>query len=122
MELIDANVILRYLLKDNVEQYSKAQQIIEKQPIFVPFEVLAEVVYVLEKVYEVPAFEIRKSLNLLLNYPNIDLPDFTVAIESLKTYHEENIDFVYALLFAYKAINGYAVNTFDKKLNKLLNK
>ncbi len=37
MELIDANVILRYLLKDNVEQYSKAQQIIEKQSIFVPF-------------------------------------------------------------------------------------
>jgi predicted nucleic-acid-binding protein len=54
MQIIDANIILRYLLKDNPVLFNKAAGIIEgNKEIFIPNEVVAETVYVLEKVYGV---------------------------------------------------------------------
>lgn len=58
MEITDANIILRYLLKDNADFFLKARNIIEKNKIFIPVEVCAEVVYVLEKVYKIPRVKI----------------------------------------------------------------
>lgn len=43
MEITDANIILRYLLKDNADFFLKASNIIEKNKIFIPVEVCAEV-------------------------------------------------------------------------------
>ncbi|MCK9453166.1 MAG: PIN domain-containing protein [Bacteroidales bacterium] len=53
MQIVDANIILRYLLNDHAAHFNAAVEIIENNTIFVPFEVAAEVVYVLEKVYQV---------------------------------------------------------------------
>jgi len=53
MILIDANIILRYLLK--------AADIIESQEVNAPIEVICEVVYVLLKVYQIPKQEISGS-------------------------------------------------------------
>ena len=50
MQIVDANVVLRYLLKDNDDLYEKAKNILEQQDVFVPYEVMAEIIYVLEKV------------------------------------------------------------------------
>lgn len=52
MKIIDANIILRYLLKDNLELHQKSIDIIENQQLFLPNEIIAEIVYVLEKVYK----------------------------------------------------------------------
>jgi len=65
MQIVDANVILRYLLNDYTELFNSAVQIIENNDVFVPFEVAAEVVYVLEKVYHVPRPEISESLSTI---------------------------------------------------------
>lgn len=62
MEIVDANVVLRYLLKDHEIFYPKSKQIIEQKQIYIPTEVVAEIVYVLEKVYEVPKSEISRGL------------------------------------------------------------
>jgi len=52
MVLIDANIILRYLLRDIEEQYIVACKIIDNG-CCTTTEVIAEVVYVLLKVYKV---------------------------------------------------------------------
>ena len=46
MNYYDANVILRYLLSDNEALYARALTILDNEQVFVPNEVLAEVVYV----------------------------------------------------------------------------
>ena len=51
MNLIDANVIIRYLLRDIEDQYLRASQAIDLG-CCTTTEVLAEVVYVLMKVYK----------------------------------------------------------------------
>ncbi|GGI46284.1 hypothetical protein GCM10008018_16350 [Paenibacillus marchantiophytorum] len=121
MNIVDANLILRYLLQDAAQFLDQAKEKIENYNIFIPNEVIAEVVYVLEKVYKVERVHIFDSLQNLLFYGNISTHDRNILIEALKVYSEIKIDFVDSLLFAYSKIGGHTVFTFDKKLNQMLN-
>lgn len=119
MEIIDANIVLRYLLNDH-EKFSKnSVKIIEQRIIHLPFEVCAEVVYVLEKIYNVPRKDITNSLSILLDYPNISTSDVNVLKEALIIYSDKNIDFVDSILIAYNHISGIKIHSFDKKINQL---
>ena len=122
MQIVDANVILRYLLKDIGELHKKAVQIIENKQIYIPFEVIAEVVYVFEKLYKVPKEEIKNSLLILLDYPNISTLNSEVINRALDIYNKKNVDFVDSILISYNHINEDIIYSFDKKLNKLLEK
>ena len=121
MEIVDANVILRYLLKDNDKFYDTAAKIIDNNLIFIPFEVIAEVVYVLEKIYKVPRIEIQETLNILFDYPNVSTVEKETLNEALHIYQEKNIDFVDSILIAHNYVNKHIIHSFDKKVNKLLN-
>lgn len=46
MKIVDANIILRYLLNDHEELSDKATMIIEENEVLLPNEVIAEIVYV----------------------------------------------------------------------------
>jgi predicted nucleic-acid-binding protein len=120
MNIVDANIILRYLLQDAQQFLEQARGKIEDQNIFIPNEVIAGVVYVLEKVYKVERAHILGSLQNLLSYSNIRTHDRNILIETLKLYSEIKVDFVDALLFSYSKIGGHTIFTFDKKLNQLL--
>ncbi|MEF3313275.1 PIN domain-containing protein [Paenibacillus sp. GYB004] len=120
MNIVDANLILRYLLQDAAQFIEQARDKIEDHNIFIPNEVIAEVVYVLEKVYKVERAHIFDSLRNLLSYSNITMHDRNILLEALKVYSEIKIDFVNSLLFAYSKIGGHTIFTFDKKLNQML--
>jgi predicted nucleic acid-binding protein len=62
MKIVDANVVLRYLLADVPTLFTRSEQILENETVYLPFEVLAEVVYVLDNVYEVPRPKISEPL------------------------------------------------------------
>ncbi|NLC08258.1 MAG: type II toxin-antitoxin system VapC family toxin [Syntrophomonadaceae bacterium] len=121
MKIVDANIILRYLLNDTEELAVKALEILENNEVFVPNEVIAEIVYVLEKVYKVKNDEISDALKALFEYGNIEADDLEVLNEALNLYGSRKLDFVDTLLYAYHKVKNYEVYTFDKKLNKLLN-
>ncbi|MEQ8187753.1 MAG: PIN domain-containing protein [Candidatus Eremiobacterota bacterium] len=120
MQIVDANIILRYLLEDIEELANKASDILENNELFIPNEIIAEVVYVLEKVYKVNRKDIQKSLIEFLNYENIHTQDSDLLKEALEIYSKRQLDFVDTLLLSYNKIKKYTVFTFDKKLMKLL--
>ncbi|MCL1988062.1 MAG: PIN domain-containing protein [Firmicutes bacterium] len=120
MVLIDANVILRSLLNDNAEMMAKVGHLISKTKVFVRYEVLAEVIYVLEKVYKMEKKDILANINVFLNHKNVTTENAPVLQLALKTYGEKNLDFVDCILYAFKAILGVNVFTFDKKLDNLI--
>ncbi len=122
MEIADANIILRYLLEDDKMLSEKSREIVDRNNIYFPFEVCAEVVYVLEKVYSVPRENIRNALILLIGYRNISTNDKAVLEKALEFYHIKNSDFVDALLVAYNQVTGAVIHSFDKKVNKLCNR
>ena len=118
MILLDANYILRFLLKDNLEMYEISKDCIVNNSCAVPSEVLAEVVFVLLKVYKVTKQDIAKSLINILGYDNIIMNDKNTIINSLKIFENKNLDFVDCILCAKS--KKYTVKTFDKKLNKCI--
>lgn len=60
MSIVDANIVLRYLLDDHAELSPKAAEILEQQLMTLPVEVGCEVVYVLQKVYTVERKDIQQ--------------------------------------------------------------
>jgi predicted nucleic-acid-binding protein len=116
MEIVDANYILRYLLKDNLQQYQKASQIFESQSIYIPGEIIAEVVYVLQKVYKIQNEHICSALTWLTDYPNVTIQDKSIISLSLKLLSQNTLDYADNLLLAYQKIKSAKIYTFDKKL------
>ncbi|MDP9800137.1 putative nucleic-acid-binding protein [Arcanobacterium wilhelmae] len=115
--LVDANVILRYLLDDVPEQAERAQAAIRAGAYTVD-EVVAEVVYVLSGVYELSRRDIAEALTQLLD--EVDVDNRAVVLVALRVFAEDRIDFVDAVLVARSRVLAERIVTFDKKLNKLL--
>lgn len=120
MHLVDANIILRYLLDDHAELSPKAAEILEQQTVTLPMEVACEVVYVLQKVYAIEREEIQQQLSQLLEEELVSMEKPDVFLEALKCYSTSKLDFVDTLLLAYHSIEASEIFTFDTKLNKAL--
>ncbi len=116
-KLIDANVILRYLLDDDKKQSERAAMVIA-EGAFTLSAVIAEVVYVLQGVYKVERNEVRDTIISLLN--EVDVDNEPVIKEALKLYAVEKIDYLDGILVARARFLGEDVFSFDKKLNYLL--
>jgi len=120
MKIVDANIVLRYLLNDTDDLSERASELLENNIVLVPNEVIAEIVYVLEKVYKIDNYKISNTLNELFDYRNIQVIDKEVLKVSLELYGMQKLDFVDTLLYAYSKVHKHEVYTFDKKLYKLL--
>ena len=120
MQIADANIILRYLLKDDKNQFTQSRLILEKNDIFIPFEITAEIVYVLEKVYNISREEISNTLSKLFNYNNLSFINKKLVLKALEFYSNYNLDYADSLLCVYKAIEHHEIFTFDKKLLSIL--
>ena len=121
MVVLDANVILRYLLNDNEAMAKEAENVIKTEVTMVlyvhynvrhrtlyviktevtmvPIEVIAEVVYVLKGVYSVDGNKIRDALMEFLS--EVTVAEKEVIQVGLDAYAENNLDFVDCILYAY---------------------
>ena len=115
--LVDANIVLRYLLRDDDAMFRTAERTMREGAFLLP-EVLAEIVYVLLGVYSVPRVEIASQLRLLLGEVQSEHPEVLDA--ALATFAETRLDFVDCLLAAHNKRLGDKVVSFDRKLNRLL--
>ena len=116
-KLIDANVILRHLLRD-IEEQAEQARIIIAGGAYTTTEVLAEVVYVLEKTYHVPRERIEVALIALIGEVSTDHAE--VIIKALDIFKAKRLDFVDSVLIGRACVLGDDVFTFDKKLNTAL--
>jgi len=117
MKLIDANVILRYLLADIPEQWEAASAVIESGAYTIPM-IIAEVVYVLQGVYNVPREKIAETMIRLLQTVSVVEPRIIAC--ALELYRISALDFADCTLIAYNHVDGADVFSFDRKLNKHL--
>ena len=123
MKLIDTNIILRFLLKDNLELWAQAEAIINSgDDLLILDSVMAEVIYVLKKLYNVPKEKIADCLLQLCNLGHIKTEHADVTLYAIKQYGILSLDFVDILLYAYHVNQGIEVLSFDKKLNNLIKK
>lgn len=124
---IDANVILRYLLKDNEEFYAKAYEIMKKADsrelkLLVSPLTIAEVVWTLESFYKISKDQISDTLNTFICSEAVEAEERDTLILSLNSYRENNVDFIDAYIAAHAINSGNKkVFTFDKKHFSRLN-
>lgn len=118
MIILDANAVLRYLLKDNNDMAVKVDNVIKTDKALVTIELIAEVVYVLKRVYLVSREEIGSVLLQFLL--EVHANEKEVLILGLETYIKQNLDFVDCILYAYNCVKKYEILTFDKKLKRQL--
>ena len=118
MVIFDANMILRYLLRDNESMANQAKQYLIAGNVTVTIEVIAEVVYVLQGIYDMERQEVADKAMRLLQL--VDCRDYDILPLAIRTYAEQNLDFVDCVLYAYHKVRGAEIATFDKKLLRLM--
>ena len=116
MTSLDTNVVLRFLLGDVPDQADKATQLIETQKVYVTDVVLIEVIYVLEKVYELSRTDICDLVVDFLNFSNVvHNPRFLLdAVGVYKIHPSLSIVDCYASEEAKSY--GNTLVTYDKRL------
>lgn len=80
--LLDANAILRFLLQDIEEQFQQIQAIVRNKNSYVTLEVLSEVCYVLEGLYQVSREDITQTGISMLECICIDMPLFCLRSDA----------------------------------------
>ena len=81
--------------------------------------VLAEVVWVLEKGFDVPRGEIARRLSSILEFPGLRSRGKKVALEALRGFSGTGCDIVDCLLAARARSRRTAVSSFDADFKKL---
>lgn len=121
---LDTNVILRFTLKDNVQLAQKAREVFiqakEKKIklVLIP-EVMAEAVFVLEKVYHYSRVKISTGLNWLVKSQYLEVRNKQEILQALNDLILTKIDFVDIFLFHLAKNEGAQVISFDKDFEKL---
>ncbi|HFU76573.1 MAG TPA: type II toxin-antitoxin system VapC family toxin [Arcobacter sp.] len=121
--LLDANVIIRFLTRDHEEHYLKSVEVFksiesgETEALLMDF-ILAEVVYVLKKIYKHEKEDISSALKKLLLYKHLYTDNKIVTFEALDIYVKKNIDFADAMLCAKKSLEGFSIVSFDKDVER----
>jgi predicted nucleic-acid-binding protein len=118
---LDANIVLRYLTQDSTVLAGRARQIIEDHPsLRITEGILAEIAYVLVRVYQVPRAEVVDALIALLRRSNIQVHqiDTELAIQALSLCRPSGrVSFADAMLWAVARSTGARTTlfTFDAR-------
>lgn len=126
-KLIDANVVLRYLLQDDNTLFKKASALLERvkvgeEAVVIPESVIAECVYVLLKVYKIDRQIISEKLRELFAYKGIVNPDKKDLIDSIILFGQTQLSIVDCIACSKSINNGMSLFTFDDDLRNMYSK
>lgn len=121
--LIDANIIIRFLVGDDEKLYEKAAKIFEsiekgKQKAIICEAVMMEVYFVMTKFYKLPKVEVINDLKRVLSLDAVMNNDKSILLETLSILEYTNIDFVDALLCSKSKFLDYEILSFDNDIEK----
>jgi predicted nucleic acid-binding protein len=127
MKFLDANVILRYLTRDDLQKAENCYELFQKvkrgEIILTTCEaVIAEVIYVLSSniLYNLPRSEIYSLLLPIINLNGLKLNQKRLHIRALDIYASRNIDFEDALIFAHMEKQQIKeIYSYDRDFDKL---
>lgn len=121
-EVVDTNVILRFLVGDNASQRKKAENYFKeaeqgKRTLIIKPLVVAECCFVLESFYKRDRDEIASAFETFLSQKWLKVEDRKAMISMWK-YYRENLHFVDSYLLSWAKSNKAEILSFDKQLMK----
>src|SRR5262249_22171242 len=119
MLAVDTNVIIRYLTRDDAEQFAKANALIGGEDVYVCTTVLLETEWVLRRAYRFSRQRIIAALAAFAGLPRVTLEDPDLAANALD-WTRHGMDFADALHLA-SAQGCEAFVSFDQRLAAVAN-
>ncbi|WP_346292688.1 type II toxin-antitoxin system VapC family toxin [Sphaerothrix gracilis] len=116
---LDTNILVRYLTRDNEQQWRQAADLIQQnQPCFIANIVLCELVWVLRGTnYRFRKEEIASVLDAMLHSAAFEFEDRSTVDQALQRYKQGKADFSDYLIGAVSRQAGCAETvSFDGKL------
>lgn len=124
MIFLDSNIVLRFVLDDDPKLSPKASTIFNKISngevnVFIPWVVLAEIVYVLLKVYKLKKDEIVEKLLPVIALENITMSNKDIYKRVFEIFTDKNIDFedAYQVALMVKK-NKKEIYSFDEDFDR----
>ncbi|OYT93674.1 MAG: twitching motility protein PilT [Burkholderiales bacterium PBB3] len=117
---LDTNVLVRYLIQDDVRQGFLAKRLVDAalargETLFVPITVLLELEWVLRSNFEFPKSQIIHTISSLLAAKEIEIESETSAEVALELFRQNKADFADCIHIALAHAAGHdPLWTFDK--------
>jgi predicted nucleic-acid-binding protein len=124
MKAIDTNVLVRFLVNDDISQARQVRQYFntaekQRETIFVPLLVVAETIWVLESAYEIEREAIISVLNDLALLPILEFENREAIQSAMSAAKHNRLDLADLLIAEIAHHSGcQSVLTFDKKAAK----
>lgn len=118
---LDTNVLLRHLTGSPPDQARRATAFLRgRHELILTGLVAAELVYVLESVYERPRHEIATAARAVLALPSVFTVDRDVVLRAIELYETSRLHFAETFLAAAAERSGVRrVASFDRSLDRL---
>jgi predicted nucleic acid-binding protein len=118
---VDTNVLIRHLTGDPLDQAERATAFLRGADELVLTDlVVAEVCYVLERVYRVPRSTVADALRSLLVMPAVVVADAARLVRSLEVYERDGLHVAEAYLVAAAEQDGPPrVASFDRAIDRV---
>jgi predicted nucleic-acid-binding protein len=122
---LDTNVLVRFLVRDDEEQFERARKLIRREaqagePVSISLLVLLETEWVLRSRYKLAKGEILGTFSDLLSAADMRFEDEPSIEEALHAWEDSAAQFADCLIGArHRALGCSATATFDKGAVKL---
>jgi len=116
----DTNVVIRYAMRDDLEQTAKADILIEgftaQAPGYISHITLVEVWWVLTRTYKLKNADVASFIDNLLNTASLEVQKPDLVHQALRAVRTNHADFADALIAAVSTDDGCTeIKTFDVK-------
>jgi predicted nucleic-acid-binding protein len=109
---VDTNILVRFLTRDDENQFNKAIALIKREPVFIPDTVWLETEWVLRYAYTFDRPSVNKAFRDLLGLAHVHVEDANRLLLAIE-WHRAGLDFADALhLAASQESDAFA--TFDQ--------
>ncbi len=125
--LINANIFLRFLTKDDPSKAERCKQLLidaadGKLSLYMNSLAVAEIVWVLERIYGWSRKEISQEIRGILEIPGIEIENRDIISKAFEFYRKVNIDFIDAYQSDFAEKHGLEyIYSYDKHFDLLPN-
>lgn len=118
MKLVDTNVLLRYLTRDDKAKAERCKELLvaSGEELLLTDLALAEVVWVLETQYDMTPEDIFRVVSPIVSAPQLTVVDRDILLDALYLYKANDVDFIDAYHVALgNLINAESIYSYDEK-------
>ncbi len=118
--LLDTNVLVRHLTGEPSDQPRRATAFLDTdEPLELPALVVAELVYVLESVYEQSRRQVAALVRAVLAHPPVNAAEEPALLRAVELYETVGVHFAEAYLAALAEQGDRRVASFDRDLDRV---